>query len=141
MPSRRTALVLGIADALTAALVVFGVFVGLPTRWWPVDSAAAILAVIELASGVGLVTGARWAAGLALLAGAIALTLGLFAVTTLAVTASWLGGVYGAVGHGGAIVLALVAALVFPYLVVLPMMQILCLRAQAVRGGRAAEPS
>lgn len=128
MPSRRTALVFGIANAFTAGLVVFGVFVALPARWWPVDTAAAILAAIEVSSAVGLLAGTPWAARVGRAAGALALALGLLAVTALAVTASWLSSVYGPVGRGGSIVLALVGALVLPYLVVLPVVQLLCLR-------------
>ena len=62
------------------------------------------------------------------MAGIVSLVLGLFTVTVLSLTASWLSGVYGPVGHGGAIVLALVALLVFPYLVVAPVVQLLWLR-------------
>ena len=45
----------------------------------------------------------------------------------LALTASWLSGVYGSVGMGGGIILALVAALALPYLVVLPCVELLCI--------------
>lgn len=141
MPPRSTALVLGFANALTAGLVVFGVFVALPTRWLPVDGAAAVLALIQGASAVGLLGGASWAAPVARAAGAIALGLGLLAVTALATTASWLSGVYGPVGRGGSIVLALVAALVFPYLVVLPVVQLLHLRAPPRNAPAAPEPT
>lgn len=141
MPPRRTALVLGFANAFTAGLVVFGVFVALPTRWLPVDGAAAVLAVIQGASAIGLLVGASWAAPVARAAGAIALGLGLLAVTALAMTASWLSGVYGPVGRGGSIVLALVAALVFPYLVVLPVVQLLHLRAPSRNAPAAPEPT
>jgi hypothetical protein len=128
MLARRTRIVLATADLLTAALVVFGVFVGLPTRWWPVDTAAIALVAIEVASGVGLFAGTRWAVRVARAAGALALAMGLFTVTVLALTATWLSGVYGPVGRGGALVLALVAILVFPYLVVLPVAQLLWLQ-------------
>ena len=56
------------------------------------------------------------------------LALGLALVTVLAVTASWLSGVYGPVGAGGAVVLVLVAALALPYLVVLPVVRLVWLR-------------
>lgn len=131
MLPRRTALVIGTADIFTAALVVFGVFVALPDRWWPVDTAAAALTAIEVASGIGLLVGAPWAVRVARAAGAAALALGLFTVTVLAVTASWLSGIYGPVGRGGATVLAFVALLVLPYLVVLPIVQLLWLRPNA----------
>src|SRR4029077_14292275 len=115
----------------TAALIAVGVFVGLPARWWPVDTAAIVLTAMEAVAAAGLLAGAPWAARIARLASAIALAMGLFAVTTLAVTASWLSGIYGPVGKGGALLLVFVAALVFPYLVVLPVVQLLWLGPRA----------
>jgi hypothetical protein len=135
MLSRRAALVFGIADLLTAAVVVFGVFVALPARWWPVDSAGALLAVLELAAGGGLVARAPWGERAARAAAAVALALGLFTSTLLAVTACWLSGVYGPVGAGGAIILSLVAVMVLPYVVVLPVVQLVWLRPRPEAGG------
>jgi hypothetical protein len=128
MLSRRAAVVFGVADLVTGALVLFGVFVALPARWAPVDVPAAILGALELAAGGALLARTAWAERLARATGAVALALGLFAVSLLAVTASWLSGVYGPVGAGGAIILALVAVMVLPYLVVLPVVQLVWLR-------------
>jgi hypothetical protein len=128
MLPRRIVWVLGTTDLITAALVIFGVFIGLPTRWWPVDTAAAALSAIEVASAVALFARLRWALPIARAAGMAALALGLLVVSLLAVTASWLSGVYGPVGRGGAIVLVLVAVLLVPYLIVLPVVQLLWLR-------------
>jgi len=134
MLSRRAALVFGIANSLTATLVLLGVFVGLPSRWAPVDVAALGLAVLELAGGVGLIVGAPWAVRVARAASAVALALGLGLITALALTASWLTGVYGPVGFGGAVVLSLVAALALTYLVVLPAVQLIWLGASSASG-------
>jgi hypothetical protein len=128
MSARGARLLFGAANVVTALLVAFGVFVALPSRWWPVDTAAAVLVLLQLASGTGLLSGTPWAPKVARAASAVALALGLFTVTVLAVTASWLAGVYGPVGRGGSIVLALVAALALPYLVVLPLVQLVWLR-------------
>jgi hypothetical protein len=128
MPSRRSTLFFGAAHVATAAVVALGVFAGLPSRWWPVDAAAVLLVVTQGAAGAGLFASAPWAPRIARVAAIVALALGLFAVTVLAVTASWLSGIYGPVGKGGAIVLALVAALVLPYLVVLPVAELAVLQ-------------
>jgi hypothetical protein len=128
MLSRRAAVVFGVVDLLVAAVVLFGVFVALPMRWWPVDTGAVALAALELAAGVGLLARTGWAERVARVAAAVALALGLLLVSLLAVTASWLSGVYGPVGKGGAVVLGLVAALTVPYLVVLPFVQLVWLR-------------
>jgi hypothetical protein len=141
MVSRRAALVFGIADFMTAALIVLGVFAALPARYLPVDSVAALLAILKLASSATLLvaaakggmredpTGAApsrrtWAQRLPWAAAACALAVGLSLVSALALTASWLSGVYGTVGRGGALVLVLVAALALPYLVVLPAVEL-----------------
>ena len=62
------------------------------------------------------------------LASIVVLVLGLALIATLAVTASYLSGIYGPVGRGGAIILILVAALALPYLVALPVSQLYWLR-------------
>ncbi|HTS01966.1 MAG TPA: hypothetical protein VMN04_05530, partial [Thermoanaerobaculia bacterium] len=93
MLPRRTALIIATVDVLTALLIAFGVFVGLPTRWWPVDTGAVVLSVIDLAAGVGLFAATPWAVPLARVAGVVSLVFGLFTVTVLALTASWLSGV------------------------------------------------
>jgi len=119
MLSRRAAIVFGVGNLLTAALIVLGVFVGLP-RFAPVDVVASGLCVLELTAAGALLSGVGWAPRVAALAAFTALALGLATVTALALTASWLAGVYGPVGRGGALILGFVAALLLPYLVVWP---------------------
>jgi hypothetical protein len=131
MPTRTASLCFGAADVLTGGLVAVGVFVGLPARWWPVDVGAGLLAGLDVAAGVALLFGVRWAPHLVRAACGVALALGLFTVTVGAVTAAWLTGVYGPVGKGGALILALVAALVLPYTVALPLAQLVWLRQRA----------
>jgi hypothetical protein len=128
MISRRAAVVFGIADIVTASVVLVGVFLGLPSRWAPVDTGAIGLGVLLGASAAGLLFGASWAAPVARVASAVSLAIGLWLVAVLAITASWLSGVYGPVGLGGAVILALVAALALPYLVVLPLVRLVWLR-------------
>ncbi len=128
--SRRASLVFAVGDFVTAALVLLGVFAGLPTRWAPVDVPAVLLAALHLASGAGLASRAGWGVKVARAVSILSLVLGLSVVTALAATASWLDGVYGPVGMGGAVILVLVAALLLPYLVALPVVRIVWLRAR-----------
>ncbi len=125
--SRRVALAFGIADLFAALLLALGVFGGLPDRWWPVDTVAAALVVLLGTAGVGLVARAGWAARFARVACALSLVSGLALVAVLALTASYLSGIYGPVGRGGAIILVLIAALALPYLVVFPSVQLVWL--------------
>ncbi|MGH7296580.1 MAG: hypothetical protein ACRELB_16700, partial [Polyangiaceae bacterium] len=60
MLSRRAATVFGAADVATAVVVVVGVFVALPARWWPVDVGAGALAALQAGAGFGLLLGAPW---------------------------------------------------------------------------------
>jgi hypothetical protein len=128
MLSRRAAVVFGIGDVVTASVVVVGVFFGLPSRWPPVDGVTLVLTALLAVSGVGLLAGAPWGPRLARVTSAVSLTIGLGTISVLAATASWLSGVYGPVGRGGAVVLVLVAALELPYLLVMPVVRLVWLR-------------
>jgi hypothetical protein len=128
MLSRRAAIVFAIVNLLTGALLGIGVFLCLPDRWMLVDLPGAVLMLLQLSAGGALLAGAPWAARLASAASLASLVLGLGLVTVLALTASWLSGVYGPVGRGGGIILALVALLTLPYLVVLPAVQLFWMR-------------
>ena len=119
--------IFGAFDLLAAAIVAFGVFVGLPVRWWVVDVPAVVAIALLATAGVGLVAKKAWSERVARLASFVVLGLGLVLVATLALTASYLGGIYGPVGKGGAVILVLVAALGLPYLVAFPGAQLLWL--------------
>lgn len=124
MEEKRGRVFFGVLNVLVAGLVAWGVFRGLPTRWWPVDAGGALVTALLAASGIALLLGHRLAATLTRTAGFVVLALGMVAVGLLVATAGWLGGVYGPVGKGGAAIFGLVAALVFPYLVVLPAVEL-----------------
>ena len=117
---KRARIAFGATNAVVAALVAWSVFRGLPTRWWVVDDGAFVIVVLMAASSVALLTNHRLAEPITRAAAAVTLLLGLAVFATLALTASWLYGVYGPVGKGGSALFALVALMVFPYLVVLP---------------------
>jgi hypothetical protein len=122
--SRAAAMMFGTVDIISAILVYFGVFEGLPARYWLVDGGAALIIALFVAAGAGLVAGTTWAPRAALVASVASLVLGLLLITTLALTASYLSGIYGPIGRGGAMILGLVAALALPYLVAVPLAQL-----------------
>jgi hypothetical protein len=126
--SARASRVFAAANLASAIVLAIGVFAGLPSRWWLVDSGAAIVVALLAASGVGLALRKPWSERLAAIASIVVLALGLVLVATLAITASYLRGIYGPVGRGGALILTLVAALALPYLVVLPAVELSFLR-------------
>ena len=112
---------------MTALLLGWSVFRCLPARWMPVDATASILVVLDLAAAAGLLGHARWGPAAARVASIASLAVGLVAVGLLGAAASWLSGVYGPVGAGGAAIMVLAAALAFPYLVVRPCVELVYL--------------
>jgi len=117
----------GVADCVSALVVYLAVFQGLPSRYWLVDGGAVSILVLFAFAGGGLLSQAAWASKLARAASWVALVIGLLLVTTLALTASYLSGIYGPVGRGGSLILGLSAALAIPYLVLLPAAQLVWL--------------
>lgn len=132
--ARGSSIGFGVSNLIAAALVAYGVFVALPARYWVIDGLGTLVSLALAASALGLLGKTSWAAFTARIASGIVLGLGLVFVGVLAITASYLGGVYDQVGHGGALILLLVAALALPYLVVLPAAELLWLGPRAARG-------
>jgi hypothetical protein len=118
--SKKARIAFGVTNLGVAVLAAWCVFRGLPTRWWVADTGGAIVVALMAASGGALLANHRLAEPITRAAAAVVLALGLVLFAVLALTASWLYGVYGPVGKGGAALFVLVALLVFPYLVVLP---------------------
>ena len=116
------------AQGVIGLLVLGGIWLGLPARWWPVDVCGSALGVGAL-SAAALVhsqrpLALRWTRGV-LWAELIAGTL---TVTLLFSSLAQLVGSYGPVGAGGALLMATIAALILPYLVGLPALQLHWLR-------------
>jgi len=113
---------------LLALLVLGGVWLGLPARWLWVDLPGSALGLASVVAAVALLRGVRWAPALARAVLWAELVIGSACVTLLAISAAQLAGSYGPVGAGGALLMVTIAALVVPYLVVLPALQLRWLR-------------
>jgi hypothetical protein len=116
------------AQGVIGVLLLGGIWLGLPARWWPVD-------VLGTGIGIGALSAAvlvhsprpqalRWTRAV-LWAQLVAGTL---TVTLLCCSMAQLVGSYGPVGSGGALLMATIAALILPYLVGLPALQLRWLR-------------
>jgi hypothetical protein len=123
--SARLRVAFVVLDLFVSALLLVGVFVALPDRYLPVDVAGGILILLLLASAFGMFRRTAWDARVFRLVGFVQLAVGLLLTVTTIATASFLSGIYGPVGRGGSVILALVAALALPYLVVLPAVKLL----------------
>lgn len=110
------------SDLVTALLVLVATFMGLPTRWWPIDAAAVVIAVSLGAAGV--CQAIDRAPMVVRFACRIVLAIGLTLIAFLSISASHLAGVYGPIGEGGALLMLVVIALALPYLIALPAAQL-----------------
>jgi hypothetical protein len=131
----------GAANLVSAVVIYLGVFQGLPARWWLVDGAGGILIALFAAAGGGLLAQSSWAPKVARVASIVSLALGLLLVAATALTASYLSGIYGPVGRGGALILTLTAALALPYLVVLPAAELVWLGPRRPKSAPTTEPA
>ena len=126
--SRRGMLVCAGGSFVSALIVLYGVFGALPARWAPVDVSAAAIGAMLVASASAIVGKMRFAVPLARAAAWVSLGVGLLLVAVLAMTASYLSGIYGPAGKGGAVLMVFVGALVVPYLIAIPAAQLVYLR-------------
>ena len=116
------------AQLSLGALIAFAVWGLLPARWAPVDMLGSALSVGCLFAGGSLLAGAPFGLRAARTVSALTLGLGLLTTSALCMTVAHLAGSYGPVGQGGAVLMVVVALLVVPYLVLLPLLQLTWLR-------------
>jgi hypothetical protein len=110
---------------------LFGsLFVVLPVRYWAVDVPSVLLAGLSVWSALELTLrrGPRWR--VPVLSACCDLTVGLCALSALALGMSYLGGIHGALARSSITVWLLGSLLVFPYLVIYPALQLLWLHAR-----------
>ncbi|HTU56958.1 MAG TPA: hypothetical protein VMF89_00970 [Polyangiales bacterium] len=108
------------SQLLLAVLILLGVWVGLPARWLWIDLPLTALALACVAISVALLAGKAWAPRAVRVLLGCELAVGSLIVSLLALSIGQLAGSYGPVGAGGAVLMGTIAALIVPYLVVLP---------------------
>ena len=112
------------AQALASLLLLAGIWLALPSRWAPVDVIGTALGVCGLISALGLFANKPWARRVALALSWAALVIGAATVTALCLALAHIAGLYGPIGKGGAMLLGTIAALILPYFVGLPVLQV-----------------
>jgi hypothetical protein len=120
-----------IGNGLLAVLVGVGVFAGLPVRYWAVDGTAGALAALLLLSAIGLVRSSPWRWRVLRASALCELTIGLSAIAALALGVSYLGGIHNDVGRNALVAWIAGSALLFPYLIVYPALQLLWVHARS----------
>ena len=128
MATRLRLRLVAVAQLLLGVLLLLAVWRLLPARWAPVDALGTALALGCLFGGGALLSGARVGPRAARVVSVVTLGVGLLVTSALCVTVAHLVGSYGPVGQGGAVLMGVIALLVLPYLVALPLLQLLWLR-------------
>ncbi|MBI2897721.1 MAG: hypothetical protein HYY06_29455 [Deltaproteobacteria bacterium] len=113
-----------------AVNLAYGVALGviilevLPARHMVVDVLGTVSSLVLLASGLALLARAPWARRAGQAAAGVLLAFGMIVLVGIILSIGFLHGIYGAVGEGGTAVLSLLVALLVPYLLVLPIVEL-----------------
>jgi len=123
-------IVFGILNALSALVLLVGVFGVVQPRFWALDVPAATIALVELLSALGLLARLPWALRALTVSAWVSFVLGLTLVTLIVITIVFLRGIHGDYGIAALAVSSLIVALLVPYTVLLPALELLWLRRQ-----------
>ena len=126
----RVRVTFGVLNASVALILLLGVFVVVKPRFWALDVPLAAIALLELVSAVALLAKLRWALRALALAAWVSLLLGLLVVSLIVLTMVFLRSIHGDAGVAGTAVSALIIALLVPYTLVLPTLELLWLKRQ-----------
>jgi len=120
----------GVLNALSALVLLVGLFGVVQPRFWALDVPLAMIALLELASAVGLLAKLPWALRALSVSAWVSFGLGLLVVSCILLTIVFLRGIHGDYGVAGLAVSALIVALLVPYTIVLPAVELLWLKRQ-----------
>ena len=120
----------GVLNALSALVLLVGVFGVVQPRFWALDVPLSLIALVELVSAVGLLAKLPWALRALTVAAWVSFVLGLLVVSLILLTIVFLRGIHGDYGVAALAVSALIVALLVPYVAVLPAVELLWLKRQ-----------
>jgi len=125
-------------NLVSAAALTWVVIAALPARWWVVDTAALIAIAAYVVAGAAWLCPSPACIRLARAGAAICLMLGMLLLASVLLSISWLSGIYGPIGAGGAALFTIVALLTIPYAIAWPLAQ--CIYAGRALHARKSEP-
>ena len=120
----------GVLNLLSALVLLVGLFGVVEPRFWALDVPLVTIALVELVSAVGLLAKLPWAFRVLRVAAWLSFVLGLLVVSLILLTIVFLRGIHGDYGLAALAVSALIIALLVPYTVVLPALELLWLKRQ-----------
>lgn len=112
------------AHLLLAALVLFGIFGVIPSRWWGVDVPAGLVSLLLVGSAVGFIRRDPKGLQIARIAAWLILVVGMITFATLCFAAAFVAGVQGVLGKGVAMAYLLLILPVGTYFVLLPALEL-----------------
>jgi hypothetical protein len=121
---RARARIYGAFDLVFAALYGWFGFVFTPGRSAVFNAALGLVVAVLTLSGVGLLTGTRWAKAVAVSASVLLLAFAAVVVSLLVASSAYLSGIYGAIGRGMAVITLVIAAVVVEAFALLPLFQL-----------------
>ncbi|HYQ03533.1 MAG TPA: hypothetical protein VER96_32895 [Polyangiaceae bacterium] len=124
-------LTFGVLNALSALVLLVGVFGVVQPRFWALDVPLATIALLELVSAVGLLAKLKWALRALTVSAWVSFVLGLLVVSLILLTMVFLRGIHGDFGVAGLAISGLIIALLVPYTVLLPGLELLWLKRQS----------
>lgn len=125
-------LTFGILNALSALILLVGLFGVVQPRFWALDVPLVIIALLELVSAVGLLAKLPWALRALTVSAWASFGLGLLVVSLIVLTMVFLRGIHGDFGVAALAVSSLIVALLVPYILVLPTIELIWLKRQSV---------
>ena len=120
----------GVLNALSALVLLVGLFAVVQPRFWALDVPLSLIALSLLVSAVGLLAKLPWAMRALSVAAWLSFGLGLLVVSLILLTVVFLRGIHGDYGVAALAVSGLIVALLVPYTVVLPALELLWLKRQ-----------
>jgi hypothetical protein len=126
----RIRIAFGVLNALAGLVVLVGVFLVAQPRYWVLDLPALLIGGAQLVSTIGLLAKRRWALRALAVAAWLSLVLGLMVVFAIVLSMVFLRSIHGDYGLAGLAVSGLIVALLVPYVVVVPVLELLWLGRQ-----------
>jgi len=118
----------GVWNAVAAAVLLCGVLLVVQPRFWALDVPLTLIALVQGASAVGLLANRAWAERALRLAAWTAFVLGLLVLSAIVLSMVFLRAIHGDYGVAALAVSGLIIALLVPYVLVLPVLELLWLK-------------
>lgn len=124
-PARLT---FGSLNLLVALILLGGVFAVVQPRFWALDAPLSLIAVSQLVSGVALLARMPWAQRALSVAAWVSFGFGLLVISLVVLSMAFMRGILGDNGVAALAVSGLIVALLVPYVLLLPALELLWLK-------------